>query len=286
VKIAVDGLRRTRPEWTPWLAVVEEALHDTHDQRWERVVPPLEEDTRRPLLDRATIVLDERSARDLLARLLEAAARSGTPKMATLEAARRADLDVPALFAASVCQDRDRISEVAAASGADVEAFQAVAALLAVPFLQACNRRWSSPLTASFTEGYCPICGSWPALAEIRGIERNRYLRCGRCGAEWLSRVLLCAYCGNTDHDHLATLVPEGPDSNGSIEACRRCRTYLKVFTRLQGSRPADVMLQDLASVDFDVAALEQGYGRPVHPGRGIVVTVATTAPHVLPWNL
>jgi FdhE protein len=286
VTIAVDGLKHTRPEWSPWLAVVEEALAATDDGRWERIVPEPETDRRPPLLDGSSIVVDEAPPRDLLTRLIRTATKSGTPKMATLDTALGSDLDVPGLFAASICHDRDRIAEAAALCGADEDAFQAIVALLAIPFLQACNRRWMSPLTESFSEGYCPICGSWPALAEVRGIQRNRYLRCARCGSEWLSHILHCAYCGTTDHEHLASLVPEKAGSAGSIEACRRCHTYLKVFTRLQGSRPTEVMLQDLASVDFDVAALEQGYARPVRPGRDIEISVTTTAPQFLPWNL
>jgi FdhE protein len=286
VRVAVDELRRTRPEWSPWLAVVEEALREATDGRWERIVPQPGEDRRPPLLSGSSVVVDDSAARDLLTRLIRTASASGTAKMTTLEAALRSDLDVAALFAASVCQDRDRIAEVGATCGADEEAFQAVIALLAIPFLQACNRRWASPLTESFTEGYCPICGSWPALAEMRGIERSRYLRCGRCGSEWHAQILHCAYCGTTNHEHLASLVPGKAMSSGAIEACRRCHTYLKVFTRLQGRPAAEVMLEDLATVDFDVAALEHGYTRPIRPGRDIEISVVTTAPQFLPWNL
>ena len=63
--------------------------------------------------------------------------------MATLEPALHADLDYLTLFKASLCQDSDRLKEIAADLGADPEAFQAVAALLPVPFLHACNRRWA-----------------------------------------------------------------------------------------------------------------------------------------------
>lgn len=286
MSVAVEDLKRTRPEWSPWLAVVEEALRETNDARWERTVPRHDDDRRPPLLSGSSIVIDDSLARDLLTRLIRTAVRNGTPKMATLAEALRSDLDVAALFAASVCQDRDRVAELGAVYGADAEAFQAVIALLGIPFLQACNRRWGSPLTESFGEGHCPICGSWPALAEMRGIERSRYLRCGRCGSEWHAQILQCVYCGTNDHQHLASLVPENAISGGSIEGCRRCHTYLKVFTRLQGSPPAEVILQDLATVDFDVAALEQGYSRPIRPGRDVEISVVTTAPQFLPWNL
>jgi FdhE protein len=121
-------------------------------------------------------------------------------------------------------------------------------------------------------EGYCPVCGAWPALAEVRGIERSRYFRCGRCGGEWQSHCLLCPYCGMNDHKELVSLVPEKSGSNSVIEACKRCLGYVKTFTTLQGSLPAKVLLDDLASVDLDVAALEQGYKRP--PGAGYSLNV------------
>jgi FdhE protein len=185
-----------------------------------------------------------------------------------------AELDILTLFKMSVCQDTDRIGETAAFVGADSEAFQAVVALLPVPFLQACNRRWASSISESWMEGYCPVCGAWPAFAEVRGIERSRYFRCGRCGGEWQAQCLFCPYCGMTDHNELVSLVPEKSGAAGVIDACKRCLGYAKTFTTLQGSQPAKVLLDDLASAHLDVAALEQGYKRPQGAGYSLDVTV------------
>ena len=129
----------------------------------------------------------------------------------------------------------------------------------------------SSP---SWVEGYCPVCGSLPSFAEVRGIERNRYFRCGRCGSEWHSRALVCPYCAMSDHDELVALVPEKGGSNAVIDACQRCLGYVKTFTRLQGCSPGAVMLEDLASVDLDVAAIEHGFARPPGPGFALGITV------------
>ena len=280
----VETLRRGRPEWSPWLRVVDQALRETREGRWEGVVPDVETNARPPLLSGVSVVVDERSIRRMLERLIAVATSEGTPKMSTLERALRADLDIPALFAASICHDTDRIAEVAAASGADDEALQATVALLPLPFLQACNRRWRALVPPAWSEGYCPICGTWPAFAEMRGIERNRYLRCGRCGGEWRAHILRCAFCGTADHHQLASLVPE-KEGSGAVDACRQCRGYMKVFTRLQGCPAAEVMLQDFASVDLDVAALKEGYTRRANPGREIDLAVVTTAPRFLSWN-
>jgi len=210
----------------------------------------------------------------VLEQLIRIAHRSGTPKMATLEPTLHAELDILTLFKTSLCQDTDRIGETAAFVGADSEAFQAVVALLPVPFLQACNRRWTPSIAKSWVEGYCPVCGAWPAFTEVRGIERSRYFRCGRCGGEWQAQCLFCPYCSMNDHQELVSLVPEKSGSNAVIDACKRCLGYVKTFTKLQGSPAPKVMLDDLATVDLDVAALEQGYKRPQGAGYSLDVTV------------
>jgi FdhE protein len=272
----LQELGRQRPEWEPWLAVIEEVLSETADAKWDGVVPAGIEarESKVPLLAGTTISLEPDSLRRWTERLLRTASRSGTAKMAALKPAIQAPSDILALFKASLCQDGDRLNEIAVALGADPEAFQAVMALAPVPFLHACNRRWSQAIAQSWAEGYCPVCGAWPVFAEVRGIERSRYFRCGRCAGEWQLDCLICPYCGMTDHNELVTMVPEQGGTSRVIEACKRCLGYVKSFTTLQGSPAAKVMLDDLASVDLDVAALDHGYRRPPEPGYSLDVTL------------
>jgi FdhE protein len=272
----LNGLKRQRPEWEPWLAVIEEIVRETASPRWEGSVPTGVEprQTGPPLLAGATLVVHASSVRRLLKRLIRIASLDGTPNHASLSPALDADQDVLTLFNASLCQNSDRVEDVAAARGADATGLQAVIALVPLPLLQACNRRWASSIPRSWVEGYCPVCGSWPAFAEVRGIERSRLFRCGRCGGEWHARLLSCPYCDEGSHDALVSLVPEKGESQGTIDACRSCHGYVKTFTRLRGCRPDAVMLEDLASVHFDVAGLEQGYTRPSGAGYPLEVSV------------
>lgn len=270
----LNVLKRQRPEWTPWLAVVEEVLREAATSEWDAAVPDLRLRPAIPLLAGATIRIHPKSIRRLLQRLIRAASLGGTPKLATLDSTIDATADLQTIFTASLCQDGDRLRAMAAARGVDADAFQAVGALVAVPFLQRCGSRWRASMSASWVEPYCPVCGSWPAFAEERGIERSRFYRCGRCGGEWQARCLSCPYCSLTDHDGLVSLVPEAGRSRGVIESCTRCLGYVKTFTRLQGCPPASVLLEDLASVDLDVAAVTHGYLRPAGPGYPIEVTV------------
>jgi FdhE protein len=278
--VVLQDLKRRRPEWQPWLVVVEAIVREIGTPAWDAAVPTEAsvQSSAAPLLAGATLALPMRSVRRLWDRLIQIASRTGTQKMATLASARHADMDTASLFRAALCQDTECLRAIAIHADADAEALQAVAALLPMPLLHACSRHWAARVQGR-VEGYCPVCGAWPAFAEVRGIERSRYFRCARCSAEWYARALWCPYCGTSAHDDLASLVPEKNGSKGGsnlvIEACTRCNGYVKTFMRLDGCPPGTVMLEDLASVDLDVAALDHGHGRPA--GAGYPLTVSVT---------
>lgn len=272
----LNDLKHRHPEWGPWLAVIQEVIAEAADPKWDSAVPrfPEAQTGKRPLLSGMGLVLTAAPLQRFLERLLRIASAGSNARMATLKAASQVPLDVLELFTASLHQDNDRLKQTALALRADEEALQAVATLLAVPFLQACNRRWASKIPASWFEAYCPICGTWPAFAEVRGVERSRYFRCGRCGSAWHAHFLFCPYCGTTEHEELVSLVPQKSGANCAIEACRRCQGYVKSFTLLQGSPAPKVLLDDLASVDLDIAAVDQGYRRPQGPAYALEMTV------------
>ena len=123
--------------------------------------------------------------------------------------------------------------------------------------------------------GYCPVCGSWPALAELVGAEKRRVLRCGRCGTSWSWLVLLCPYCGNDDHRSLGTLTEDAiPSSAGSatsgesrskdrVDVCERCHGYVKSVATFHSVPTPRLAAEDAATVHLDVGAREAGYTRP-----------------------
>jgi FdhE protein len=272
----LERVRRSHPEWGPWLDVVAEVLRETSNPAWQAAVQALEirPGTRMPLLAGTTVRVPIDAAAAFLRKLAATASRYEGPSASLVRAGER--LDVLAVFEAGLSQAGKGIDRIAGGEG-DPETLESLAALLPVPFLLACNDRLASMVSEGWSEGYCPVCGAWPALAEIRGIERSRFLRCGRCGAAWHSHTLSCPFCSNNNHDRLVSLVPEGPGAPRSVEACCDCTGYVKAFTRLQGCRPAEVILEDLESVELDLAALEQGYSRPTGTGCQLHVVFATT---------
>ena len=284
-------LGRQYPEWLPWLKVIEQVLREATDNKWEAFVPELPESqvSKVPLLAGATLDLEPAAVGRWSQRLLRAACQSGAPKMATLDDAKQARLNTVDLFKSSLCQNWRYVRETAVDLGVDADALQAVAALVPVPFLQACNRQWQQSVNESWTEGYCPVCGAWPAFAEVRGIERGRYLRCGRCGKQWQAHALRCLFCNTDDHERLVSLVPQNKSSaTRTIEACKVCGGYLKSLATLQGSDALGVIINDLASVDLDIAAVDQGYRRPEGPGYLLNLTVGYSKgadKRILPWT-
>lgn len=269
------GLSATHPEWNPWLAVVGETLAAVLDPRWEESLPARpRRESRSPLLAHASIVLSSEVLRRWIKQLFSCAARAGTPELATLAAAPVSQAAPLRLFRAALVSDAAELRQIAGACRVNENAFYGVADLLPVPLLHASRRRWTEPATAFWAEGYCPTCGAWPAFAEARGIEKARYLCCARCGQDWQTHELRCIYCGNNDHERLMSLVPQNGSSTRFVEVCKSCAGYLKFKTTLQGTDALDIMIDDLASVDLDIAAVEQGYHRPEGLGHSIDPTL------------
>jgi len=130
-------------------------------------------------------------------------------------------------------------------------------------------RRFLRPVVDAFAEwrdeeqwlrGYCPTCGSVPAMAQLGGIDpgRVRLLSCGCCGTRWRFRRTGCLFCENNDDLRLAVLAIEG-EAGLRIDYCLSCSGYLK--TCCSGEKD-QFLLQDWTSLHLDVIARDRGLKR------------------------
>jgi FdhE protein len=259
-----EALAKAHPEWSAWLALLEVTAEQATAPAWAAAVPA-ELSSEAPGLHGATLTVERAVAARWLQRLFGA---SNVP--ALLEAAARSD--ALAVLAAAIELERGQLVALAQAAGAPEDAFVAVAPLAAVPWLQACGRRWAPRVTGHGAS--CPLCGAWATLAEARGLERERRLRCARCGGDWRTEWLTCPYCGVDDHARLTSLVADATGETRKVEACRDCTAYVKTVATLAAADAATLRLVDLATVDLDVAALERGFTRPAGLGQPLDVTV------------
>jgi FdhE protein len=118
------------------------------------------------------------------------------------------------------------------------------------------------------------VCGAWPAIVELRGIQRERRMRCGCCGSDWLLPVLRCAFCNETDHQKLGSLLSDGSAQHVRIETCATCRGYLKSVTTLGALPFTELAARDLSTVTFDLVAQDRGFARPARPGWPLSVDI------------
>jgi FdhE protein len=286
----LDGLATVHAEWTPWLRVVREVLPELSNPAWDGRPPRRSAaPDHAPLLFGAALRPDRRAVVQLLDRLASVARAQGLHALAGDANSRQAtsEIDAMTVFLASVNDDHAPMDRLGLQRGASRDGWRTLVQLLPMPYLHACAREWAALDAGNWTQGYCPVCGAWPAFAEVRGIQRARHLRCGRCGAAWAMPALACTYCAETDHEALGTLVADEKMPRFSVDVCRSCSGYLKSCTTLQAWPSEEVVVTDLASVDFDIAAVERGYLRPPELGMALHASLDVDedpAPTAPPW--
>ncbi|HEU4682663.1 MAG TPA: formate dehydrogenase accessory protein FdhE [Gemmatimonadales bacterium] len=272
-------LERRRPEWHAWLRLLGEAEHALDDVGWRAPLADTEpggtstgSSQETPLLNGRTLRVDANRVQRLLCRLASTAAAGHLMDAASLRRYRPSEAQAMRLLAAAVRQDLVELGAMADVAGVDRGALTSVAHLTAFPLLQSCGRLLEDHVPRFWPQGYCPVCAAWPILAERRGLDRTRRLRCGRCGGEWEVQWLCCSYCGEREHERLGSLVPEEHGDMLKVETCASCKGYLKSFATLQEIHPFELLLKDLETIELDLVALDRGYLRPEKNGFSLEV--------------
>jgi FdhE protein len=270
----LSQLQQQHPEWQAWirlLAIVEQSAQDAEGSTVLSAPDPAIESSTSPddapLLHRRCLHADLPAIHQLVGRLAAAAATATVDGGASLDQYRPSEGEALNLVSAAAVQNHDGIATLAATRGLDAGALATVAHLAAYPLLQSCGRELEGQVSPSWQHGYCPVCAAWPTLAERRGLDRSRRLRCGRCSTQWEVPWLFCIYCGERNHERLASLEAEGQGELLKVETCATCKGYLKSMATLQGFPAFELLLQDLETVEFDLVALDRGFTRPQSAG-------------------
>jgi len=124
------------------------------------------------------------------------------------------------------------------------------------------------PLPDTWLKGYCPICGSLPALLFLQGAgERKAY--CSWCGTTWGLHRLQCPYCDNRYHESLGYLQVEA-EPQYRIHYCRLCKSYFKTIdTREQLDFPY-LPLEEWTTLHLDLLAQKGGWNLPASPSPAV----------------
>ena len=201
-----------------------------------------------------------------LCQLLDAGG-AGEPARHIHDALRDGRLDTRSVASASLARRQGDIRTGALQVGLAPDLLWLVAELSVGPIADAFQRATlGAPLLDADTraalerrtQGTCPACGSWPALAEAS--DAHTRSRCSFCGAAWRLPSGSCPYCDAPESTRTAAPVARHPDWR--ILTCARCSGYLKLVPS-RAIPFALLPVEDLATTALDVDAMEQGFVRP-----------------------
>ncbi len=243
------------PAWQPWLDLLEISLEEPGDAWRTALRVDADRAAGAPLLDGALVNIDGQRAGALVQRLAQAAGLVTD------------GCDAPAMIRAALARDEETLLGMADDSDVPIDAFAVVAHAAAIPLLHTAATLLDANAATAWQRSYCPVCGARPSLAEARGIERDRRLRCGACSADWPLAMLHCAFCDELDHKKLGSLSVDGEGQLRYIETCESCRGYLKAVKTFDALTFRSLMLLDLSTIPLDLIAHERGYARPARPG-------------------
>jgi FdhE protein len=187
-------------------------------------------------------------------------------------------LDAGSLLAASLSRDQGAIRTGAVHRGLAPDLVWLVAELAVGPFAHALQRAAfrdashqaqtdtphpDNPVRLAlhgWNHGYCPACGSWPAMAEVVG--GHRTLCCSFCAAAWELTTYACVYCAE-DGERFVTAAPDEERKDRRVEVCSNCSGYLKTVDVSEMSPFPLLSIADLETMDLDMAAMDHGYAKP-----------------------
>ena len=142
--------------------------------------------------------------------------------------------------------------------GLDEETIDQVLTLAMRPFLErAAEAAVPRADLSTWTRPYCPFCGGDPELAVVTRTG-ERMLICGRCGTRWAFDADACPWCDERRRERITTFA--SPDGHYRISACESCRRYIKAFDARTGGRPVMPVVDTIATLPLDAAAMQRGY--------------------------
>jgi FdhE protein len=225
-----------------------------------------------PVLAGEPIPLPVAVLRPALGRLCEALAEGGAGEAAThiRDAIVSGSIESGSLLTASLARNQAAIRTGASHRGLAPDLVWLVAELAVSPFVHALQRSLfghardtSADLQLAldgWNRGYCPACGSWPALAEVVG--GHRTLRCSFCSSAWELTTYACIYCEESG-EKFVTAAPDEERKDRRLEVCSTCGGYLKTIDLAELSPFPLLSISDIETTDLDVAAMAHGYQRP-----------------------
>ena len=218
-----------------------------------------------PLLKKKELCPDLTSSTKLFRRLCRLVTRN---QKASLEAKRlnqalhRKEIDPAEFLEAACAQGEDYVATLSKKLKVNMDLLLFLARNSLKPVLETYADEFGEAVDQErWWRNYCPICGSPPVMARLRG-EGERFLVCSLCSFEWRFQRLMCPVCGNDDSKMLRYFYAEKEGSGNRVDVCEQCKSYIKTVDTRGSIEEFIPLIEDMGSLYLDLMAQEEGYRR------------------------
>lgn len=126
------------------------------------------------------------------------------------------------------------------------------------PFLSRCADAVMARTTfAGWPHGNCPLCGGEPDFSVITP-SAERLLICSRCTNRWRFHQIACPFCLNDDRRRITSFATR--DGLYRLNGCDVCQRYLKAYDGRTAPRAVMPVVDAIATLPLDAAAVQRGY--------------------------
>ena len=272
IKKAVRAIKALRPAYKDLLAFYEKLfLAQEASKKHMRLQPiKIPEDLlavkrkeKFPLIARKDFTVDIKVSEALLKEICrlaneanEVLTHAGVKLMDALD---KGTVDAPTLLSKTLSEDDIYFDETAKSLEIDKEVLLFMAHGSIRPSLSLCAGQLATYIDKNtlWGKGYCPVCGSPPAISILRG-EGERFLFCSFCDHEWHSQRIYCPFCENKDQKTLHYFFSE-EEEEYRVNVCDKCKRYIKTVDTREIKRSVYPFLEQVATLHLDIIAQNHG---------------------------
>lgn len=273
VKQAVAALKKLQPAYLDLLDYYKQIFVAQEDSTNQLKIEPtkigdeilaVKKNEKFPLINISEFIVDENAAARLLKKICEIAEVSNKEIAATARAIRKAIasevLDPGAVFSHLLKADDTFFNKVESELNIEKKILLLIAYNSLKPSLTHCALQLSSYLDEdnAWEKGYCPICGSIPAISMFED-EGKRFLVCSFCWHRWSAQRIYCPFCDNRDSKTLHYLYSD-QEKDYRVDVCDSCKTYIKAVDTRKADRIIYPPLEFVATLHLDIKAQEMGF--------------------------
>lgn len=213
-----------------------------------------------PLVQVSEMRFDAGTTAELLKELCRIAVDHRSGLAGSAELLLKDFAEIAPLFQSFLHADAGRATQAATAMGVDPKALSFFLYHSLRPSLCRCEKELSGYLAdaPAWERGYCPICGSPPALGWLEA-DGRRVLFCSFCWHSWALNRVVCPFCDTHDPQRLSYLHSD-EEREYRLDLCDACRKYIKTVDSRNLARRAYPPLEQIASLHLDIKAAEGGF--------------------------